>query len=221
MAEQIGRGRRRGLSRERIAAAAVDYVDRHGLEAFGVRRLATALNVDPMSIYNHIPGKAALLDAICEVVLNEAAAEATEAPREWRALARWVAHNYRAMAVRHPKVFPLLTTRSQQSPVALANLERLALAMREAGLDDQAIADAPLILFGFLNGYLLAVVSPGNPQIEEVVGSVPRTSYPTLAALAPLQLDFGTVQQFDRTLEVVLSGIEGRLHKGTREQQPC
>ncbi|MEU4506051.1 TetR family transcriptional regulator [Streptomyces sp. NPDC024089] len=56
------------LDRERIAAA-VALVDRDGLERFGVRRLAQELKVDPMSVYHHIKGKAALLDAMSEAVL--------------------------------------------------------------------------------------------------------------------------------------------------------
>lgn len=205
--------RRPGLNRERIAAAAVEFVDRHGLDAFGVRRLAADLGVDPMSIYNHIPGKAALLDAISEAVLTDAAEAGADWPAEsadWEELARWIAHRYRDVAVRHPRVFPLLATRSQRSSVAIGVLERLTAAMRHGGLDDQAVADAPLILFSFLNGYLLAVVSPGNPDVEDTVAALDHTAYPAMAAVAPLTLDFGSCEQFDRVLEVVLAGITSR-----------
>lgn len=210
-------GRRPGLSRERIAAAAVEFVDRHGLEAFGVRRLAAELGVDPMSIYNHVPGKAALLDAVSEAVLAEAATGGAESlaatAEDWQELARSIAHGYRGMAMRHPRVFPLLATRSQRSPAALAVLERLTLAMRRAGLDQQVVADAPLILFGFLNGYLLAVLSPGNPDIAEAVAALDPAAYPAMASVAPLALDHGSAGQFDRMLEAVLAGI--RVLAGT------
>ncbi len=206
-------GKRPGLNRERIAAAAVGLVDRDGLESFGVRRLAAELGVDPMSIYNHIPGKVALLDAISEAVLEEAAARATTPPVDWEEVARWMAHGYRDMAMRHPRVFPLLTTRSQTSPVALAALERLSMTMRRAGLPDQVIADAPLTLFGFLNGYLLAVLSPrlGVPDADMNVSAsltaFDPTAYPAMASLGPLQLDFGSRDHFNRMLEIVLAGI--------------
>lgn len=218
MVKRTPGGRRPGLNRERIAAAAVELVDRHGLEAFGVRRLAAELGVDPMSIYNHIPGKAALLNAISGAVLTEAAARAADSPADWEEVARWIAHDYRDMAMRHPRVFPLLTTRSQQSPVALAVLERLSIAMQRAGLDDQVIADAPLTLFGFLNGYLLAVLSPGNPDIEETLAALDPAAYPAMASLAPLQLDFGSLEQFDRMLEIVLAGIRDRGGADERRQ---
>lgn len=207
-------GRRPGLSRERIIAAAVDLVDRRGLESFGVRPLAAALGVDPMSIYNHVPGKAALLDGISEAVLTEAVNAAPEPPDDWAEIVRWLADGYRAMAMRHPRVFPLLTTRAQRSPVALSTLELLAAAMRRAGFADQAIADAQTILFGFLNGYLLAVLgNPDEPRSDEAPGEADPARYPILAALTPCYRDFGTKEQFDRMLEVVLSGIrQGALY---------
>lgn len=205
-------GTRAGLSRERIAAAAVVLADRDGLESFGVRRLASELGVDPMSIYNHVKGKAALLDAISETVLAEASASAAQWSDDWMDVARTLARGYRDMAIRHPSIFSLLTTRAQTSDVALDALERLTAAMHRAGIADQAIADAPMVLFGFLNGYLLAILSAGPREAGEPVGGAVMSTfdpnrYPTLAALAPLQTGFGGQAEFERMLETVLAGI--------------
>ncbi|WP_327148677.1 TetR/AcrR family transcriptional regulator [Nocardia sp. NBC_01329] len=198
-----------GLTRERIAGAAVALVDRDGLERFGVRRLADELGVDPMSIYNHIKGKAGLLDAVSEAVLAEMSAEADEAPDTWEEIARWTAHRYRTIAYRHPHVVPLLATRPQISPPALAALERLVIAMRADGLPDRVISDTPMILFGFLNGYLLAVLSGGNDATATVPAIDPEL-YPALAAHAPEMADFGSVTEFDRTFDTILGGIRER-----------
>ncbi|MBT2206958.1 TetR/AcrR family transcriptional regulator [Actinomadura sp. NEAU-AAG7] len=210
------RGTSAGLDRARIAAAAVALVDRDGLDRFGVRRLADDLGVDPMSIYHHIKGKAALLDAISEAVIAELDTGARRTARTWEQLARRTAHDYRRMAYRHPRVFPLLATRPQTSPAALAALERLAAAMRRAGLPDQVVADAPMALFGFLNGHLLAVLdgSPDGPALDPA-------DHPTLSDLTPLQADFGSEAQFDRLLDTVLAGIrtEAARHR-TAEPDP-
>ncbi|WP_326771170.1 TetR/AcrR family transcriptional regulator C-terminal domain-containing protein (plasmid) [Streptomyces sp. NBC_01591] len=196
-----------GLDRERIAAAAVALVDRDGLERFGVRRLAQELEVDPMSIYHHIKGKAALLDAMSEAVLAEVAAAADDdASHHWEEIARRTAHGYREMAYRHPRVFPLLVTRAQTSPVAVSALEGLVTAMREAGLPDQMVADAPMVLFSFLNGHLLARTSDG----PSAVPAFDATAYPAMAALSPLMADFGSLTEFDRMLDTVLAGIKDR-----------
>jgi AcrR family transcriptional regulator len=205
-------GKPAGLSREGIAAAAVDLVDREGLEKFGVRRLASELGVDPMSIYNHIKGKAALLDAISEAVLTEATATAVRWPDDWMDFARTMARSYRDMATRHPRVFPLLATRAQTSRTALEAVERLTAAMRRAQIADQTTADAPLVLFGFLNGYLLAILSAhpggtGDTAPGPVQPEFDPKRYPTLAALATLQGGFGGEAEFERMLEAVLVGI--------------
>lgn len=202
-------GRSAGLTRDRIAAAAVALVDRDGLERFGVRRLADELGVDPMSIYNHIKGKAALLDAISEAVLTEMPAGIVEESDTWEEIARRTAHHYRRTACRHPHVVPLLATRPQNSPVALAALEQLVSAMRTAGVPDDVIADTPLILFGFLNGYLLALLG-GEPGSPAAVPAFDPEVYPTMATLAPRMTDFGSVQEFDRLLDTMLAGIRHR-----------
>ncbi|MCP2329206.1 AcrR family transcriptional regulator [Hamadaea flava] len=200
------RGTSAGLDREHIAAAAVALVDRDGLDRFSVRRLADDLGVDPMSIYHHIKGKAALLDAVSEAVLAEATADAGDPSGNWQAVARRIAHGYRDVAYRHPRVFPLLATRAQLSPVALTTLERLVAAMRRSGLPDQAVADAPAVLFGFLNGHLLARTSAG-PDGPSPVPDFDAAAHPTLAALAPRFADFGSAAEFDRMLDTVLAGI--------------
>ncbi|MBF6059182.1 TetR/AcrR family transcriptional regulator C-terminal domain-containing protein [Nocardia terpenica] len=198
-----------GLTRERIAAAAVALVDRDGLERFGVRRLADELGVDPMSIYNHIKGKAALLDAVSEAVLAEMATDTADGPDTWEEIARATAHTYRRIGYRHPHVVPLLATRPQTSPAALTALERLVTAMRTARLPDHVISDTPLVLFGFLNGYLLAVLS-GEPDRAAPVPAFDPALYPTMATLAPRMTDFGSVTEFDRLLDTVLAGIRDR-----------
>ncbi|WP_227982103.1 TetR/AcrR family transcriptional regulator [Nocardia spumae] len=195
-----------GLSRERIAAAAVALIDRDGLERFGVRRLAEELGVDPMSIYNHIKGKAALLDAATEAVLAEISADAEDAG-SWEEIARRTARDYLATASRHPHIVALLAARPQTSPSALTALERLVSAMRAAGLPDEVVSDTPTLLFGFLNGYLMAILGPGGPS---TVPDIDSARYPTMATLAPRLAGFGSVAEFDRMLDTVLTGIRQR-----------
>ncbi|WP_280436412.1 TetR/AcrR family transcriptional regulator [Nocardia carnea] len=197
-----------GLTRDRIAAAALALVDRDGLERFGVRRLADDLGIDPMSIYNHIKGKAALLDAVAEAVLAEIATGIADEPGTWEEIARNTAHRYRQTAFRHPHVVPLLATRPQTSPVALAAVERLVTAMRTAGIPDEIVADTPLLLFGFLNGYLLAIL--GEPGSATTVPTLDPALHPTMATLAPRIAGFGSVPEFDRLLDSVLAGIRDR-----------
>jgi len=58
--------KRAPLTRERIARAALELVQRHGLAALSTRRLGTQLRCEAMSIYHHFPSKGHLLDAMVD-----------------------------------------------------------------------------------------------------------------------------------------------------------
>src|SRR5262245_9635166 len=63
MARRPGRPRagQAPLTRERILAAAMRLADEQGIASLSMRRLAADLGVDPMAIYHHLPGKAAVV----------------------------------------------------------------------------------------------------------------------------------------------------------------
>src|SRR5918992_4932917 len=88
------------LSRDRILAAAVRLADREGIEALSMRKLAQQLGVDPMSLYNHVRDKEALLDGIVDVVVGEIELVALGA--DWRSSLRETILAARRTMLRHP-----------------------------------------------------------------------------------------------------------------------
>src|SRR6202789_2792186 len=105
------------ITREAALAAALEIIDRDGVGALSMRRLARALDRDPMIIYRHAPNKAALLDGVVEVVLAQLKVD--PADPDWAAQLRAVARDYRQLALAHPHVVPLLATRPLATPLAL------------------------------------------------------------------------------------------------------
>ena len=57
---------RAALSRELIVLTAAQLAESEGWARLSMRALAQALGVDPMALYHHVPGKAALLEALAE-----------------------------------------------------------------------------------------------------------------------------------------------------------
>ena len=57
---------RKALTREAILDAAIEILDRDGMSGLSMRKLGTAVGVEAMSLYNHVPNKDALLDGIHE-----------------------------------------------------------------------------------------------------------------------------------------------------------
>ena len=96
------------ITRDVVLAAALEIIDRDGAEALSMRRLARALNRDPMILYRHAPNKAALLDDVAEIVLAQL--EVDSADPDWAGQLRGIARDYRRLALAHPHVVPLLVT---------------------------------------------------------------------------------------------------------------
>jgi len=53
----MARTTRETLSRDRVLRAALALVDKGGLEALSMRKLAAELGVEAMSLYNHVKNK--------------------------------------------------------------------------------------------------------------------------------------------------------------------
>ena len=63
---------RAGLDRDAVVAAAIDLVDREGIRALSLARLAEELGVRTPSLYNHVDGQAGLrkalwISAVCDL----------------------------------------------------------------------------------------------------------------------------------------------------------
>ena len=61
------------LTRERVLRTALAMVDKGGLEALSMRKLAAELGVEAMSLYNHVDNKDDVLDGILDAVLAQPA----------------------------------------------------------------------------------------------------------------------------------------------------
>ena len=62
---------KRPLSRDRVLRAAIKLADDEGIDSLSMRRLGLALGVEAMSLYNHVSGKADLLDGLVDIVFGE------------------------------------------------------------------------------------------------------------------------------------------------------
>src|SRR5918911_4494229 len=55
------------LDRRRVLAAAVEFIDEHGLETLTMRRMGAHLGVEGMALYRHVTGREDLLDGVVEL----------------------------------------------------------------------------------------------------------------------------------------------------------
>lgn len=119
------------LTREAILEAALAILDKEGLDGLSMRKVGAALGVEAMSLYNHVPSKAALLDGIHEMILVSLQAPAHA--RTWQAFVRHQAKALHAALALHPHAIPLFATRPASTPAAVNVLDRYLEVLMEAG----------------------------------------------------------------------------------------
>ena len=135
---------RKPLSREAIIDVALDLLDRHGFEGLSMRKVATVLGVEAMSLYNHVAGKEALLDGIHERILLSLDAPPTT--RSWQAFVRHQALALHRALVAHPRAIPLFATRPAATPAAVERLGLFLDVLERAGFTTtQALSIVQLV----------------------------------------------------------------------------
>jgi TetR/AcrR family tetracycline transcriptional repressor len=122
---------RKPLTREAILDAAIAILDRDGMTGLSMRRLGTAVGVEAMSLYNHVPNKDALLDGIHERILLSL--EAPTHARTWQAFVRHQALGLHRALLAHPNAIPLFATRPAATAASMDRLERYLEVLSRAG----------------------------------------------------------------------------------------
>ncbi|VXC29092.1 TetR family transcriptional regulator [Arthrobacter sp. 9AX] len=217
-----GTARKARLSRDLVIAQALELVDAEGLDALTMRRLGQELGRDPMSLYRYAENRAALLDGVSELVLNQLAIH-PEDP-DWKAQLRHIAHNLREIALRHPNVVPLLVTRPLSTPLGLRPLgtlrplEQILSLLIRAGFVAADALHVYRAYYGFLYGHILNelqefVVDPEENEALLRLGlhRLPPKEFPRLRALAPDLAEYDGWAELDQGLTILLSGLEAQL----------
>jgi AcrR family transcriptional regulator len=218
------RGRKAPLSRELVLAKALELVDAEGLDALTMRRLGQELGRDPMSLYRYAENRAALLDGVSELVLNQLPIH-PEDP-DWKEQLRGIAHNLRLLALQHPNVVPLLVTRPLSTPLGLRPLgtlrplEQILSLLIGAGFNPAGALHVYRAYYGFLYGHILNelqeyVVDPEENEALLRLGlhRLPAKEFPRLRALAPDLSEYDGERELDQGLTILLSGLEAQLTK--------
>jgi AcrR family transcriptional regulator len=91
------------LTKDGIYAMALQLIEADGVEALSMRKLATALDANPMSLYHHVPNKDAVLRGLAERVGSQFRAGARE-DLPWQDRLRQLALDFRKLSHSHPKL---------------------------------------------------------------------------------------------------------------------
>jgi AcrR family transcriptional regulator len=208
----------RQLTRDRIAATALELLDRDGLDAFSMRRLADELGVGTMSIYTYFRGKEELLDAVMDSAGTDVAVAAFEGT--WRERLIRGAQAVRDNLERHPALVEIRLRRPLLRPRQFNVTEQAVSSLIDAGLPPAEAARAFRVIFTHIFGFV--AFSPTSKaddtrrELRVALASLAPDEYPTIASMVDHAVDAATGDdQFEYGLELILDGIEARMQHGT------
>lgn len=210
------------VTRATVLHAALEIVDRDGIDGLSMRRLADAVGRDPMVVYRHVANKAAVLDGVAEVVFAQLSVDASDA--DWAAQLRVVARDFRRLALAHPKAVPLLVTRPLATPLGLRPqavvrpLEDILALLTGAGFSGADALHIYRALFGFLYGHVLNELQEIVERPEETdevlrlgLHRLPIAEFPLLRELAPVLSAYDGATELERGLDILLTGLAATL----------
>ena len=202
-----------------------------------MRRVAEALRVEAMALYTYVDSRESLLDGMIESVVDELYADPEvylEPRKGWEDYLSRLAYGVRRMALAHPRLFPLVATRSPAAPWvrpplrSLRWMDSFLSGLVTSGFSDDGAAAVYRAFTSFLLGHLLLDVSSLNVDLSPIADSRPGSPagadtpdavdalahYPALQRMQSILSQDFSQQEFDSSLENLLSRL-GELRLAT------
>lgn len=202
------------LTRDRVLRAAIELADKSDIASLSMRKLAQALGVEAMSLYNHVANKEDVLNGIVDIVAGEVDLPAIGA--DWQVAMRQRAISAHSMLLRHPWASMLIVSRVNVGPAMLCYVNATIGCLREAGFSYEMADHAWNAIDSHIYGFTLQELNfPFDPSeyadvAKDYLSLVPSDQYPYLNALAQQVID-GThhgVNDFEFGLGIILDGLE-------------
>lgn len=227
--------KRKALSRDRVMAAARQRADADGLAAITMRGLAADLGVEAMSLYHHVPSKAALLDGMVEALLAEidetlGPDNVVEPGTDWRRAIRRRFLAARKVMVRHRWGPGLIGSRPTIPASLYAYYEQILATLLTAGfsyrLAHRALHAFGSMALGFVQELFTPAVAGGSTDVELSSAELDAMAetLPHLTAMVAAEMhDAGddilgwcdSQAEFEFTLDLILDGLDrARLDVG-------
>jgi AcrR family transcriptional regulator len=209
---------RRQLSRDAVVDAALRVLDKEGLDAVTMRRVAQELQTGPASLYVHVTNKDEMHQLLLDRVAGEIPLQQAD-PERWQEQVKQLLRDSVGVFSAHPGVAQLAMSGLPSTPNALLVMENMLTLLRAGGLSDQVVAWAGDLLGMFVPATALeesffraaGLTEESMAQFAQQYGdylrSLPAEQFPTTAALADHMIAGGGRERFDFKLDVLLAGL--------------
>jgi TetR/AcrR family transcriptional regulator, tetracycline repressor protein len=178
----------RVLNRETVVAAALEEIDRAGLEDFSLRNVAKSLGVYPTAIAWHAANRRQLLADVVTLTLADVRPPGFH--DSWQSYLKQTFHRFREAVRRHPNVAPLIGTQLVANPtIELEFIEGLLSMLTHAGFSGTRLVAAYNCVLAAIVGFTTQEFAPTptgdsgawQKETRERLQNVQRVRYPLLA----------------------------------------
>jgi AcrR family transcriptional regulator len=205
-------GRPARIDRDAIVRAARRIVERDGIDAVTMRRVADDLGVVPMAIYRHVRDKNELFVYLLDAAYREL--RPPRLPRSPRArLAKLWAFLHDGLA-RYPWVVQAIVRSDILAPSVLPQMEAILEAAAGCGLNEVQAGDAYRVVWQYTVGELMlrsAMLDRMNAarpsMVVQTLLAADPSSMPRLAAVARHWFAPPHILAYEDGLQMILDGV--------------
>jgi AcrR family transcriptional regulator len=202
-----GRGRG-GVTAGDVVAAAIDIVDREGVDALTIRRVAEACGLSPMGLYRHVRDKDDLLDRIVDAVVGPGLQD-LQASGPWDQQVADLFRYLRRLFLDHPGVAVLCVLRPTPVIGVARFYARILAALAEGGFTGTDAVHAFDTLLMFMFGSVLweiprATTDPRERLVAVAIGDEASTQIIERASELSRR---DPTEYFEAGLNTILDGL--------------
>ncbi|MEX1117764.1 MAG: TetR/AcrR family transcriptional regulator C-terminal domain-containing protein [Terrimicrobiaceae bacterium] len=201
------------LTPSRVTSEAVAMADESGLEALSMRGLAERLGVEAMSLYNHVPNKESLIDAMVDHVTGEILLPRVD--RAWRPQMRQRALSAVGVLMQHPWAAMPMLSRMNTGPCMLTYIDRTHGCLLAAGFSHRGADWARHLMDSHIYGFALQELHFPIPSADfsttaaAFLPRIPAEHYPHFRGLAEQVISgkYDGRNSFKFGMEIILEGL--------------
>lgn len=193
---------------------AIRLADEGGIEVLSMRKLAQALGVKAMSLYNHVANKDDILDGIVDIVVSEI--EVPDLTTHWKTAIRQRATSAHSVLLRHPWATMPLVSRINVGPAMLRYVDATLGCFIEAGFSAEMADHAWNVIDSHIYGFTLqelnfpVAATEYSATAADYLPMIPADKYPYMNRLTHYVIEgsYDGLHEFEFGLELILDGLD-------------
>jgi len=205
------------LSRDKVLLQALQMADAKGLASLSMRKLADQLDVEAMSLYNHVQNKDDVIDGIVSLVIAQFMLPDTN--KHWKSAMRACAISTHETLLKHPWAAQLLISRVSVSEHMMNYSDACFGCLANAGFSYEMTDHAWNAISNHIYGFTLTMINSPIDSADfaqaakQYLPAVPKDTYPHVHALMQLIIsgDHNGVNNVEFGLDLILDGLDTML----------